>query len=187
MTLPAFLEPLEQLMRQQEEAAAALTESFLRTDSILGLIINIGLMALLPALAEELTFRGLLVAPFINHQSSIAQRAINHQSSIPIWAAAILFSAIHFQFYGFIPRMLLGALFGYVLLWSGSLWLPVLMHFTNNCVAVLLYYFAYAQGTDLNEIDAFGTGATLWVGLLSLVLLVPTIYYLRLILLARRS
>lgn len=182
MNLPAFLEPLEQLMKQQEEAAAALTESFLQVHTIGGLIINIALMALLPAMAEELTFRGLLVTPFLP-QPTIGKQ----KTQIAIWAAAIIFSAIHFQFYGFVPRMLLGALFGYALLWSDSLWIPIMMHFTNNCIAVLLYYYMYAQGIDPETIDAFGTGSTLWVGLLSLALLVPTIYFLRLILLARRS
>lgn len=162
ISLPAFLEPLEAIMKQQEEAAAALTESFLQTRSIGGLIINIALMALLPALSEELTFRGLLV-----------------RDRTAVWVAAIIFSAIHFQFYGFIPRMLLGALFGYVLLWTGSLWIPVLMHFTNNCVAVLLYYIAYARGENMDALDAFGTADTLWVGILSLILLVPAIYLLR--------
>lgn len=162
ISLPAFLEPLEAIMKQQEEAAAALTESFLQTRSIGGLIINIALMALLPALSEELTFRGLLV-----------------RDRTAVWVAAIIFSAIHFQFYGFIPRMLLGALFGYVLLWTGSLWIPILMHFTNNCVAVLLYYIAYARGENMDALDAFGTADTLWVGILSLILLVPAIYLLR--------
>lgn len=174
ISLPAFLAPLEAIMQQQEEAAAALTESFLRTRTAGGLIINIALMALLPALSEELTFRGLLVAPFLA-QSKIT----NQKSHIAIWAAAIIFSAIHFQFYGFIPRMLLGALFGYVLLWTGSLWIPMLMHFTNNCVAVFLYYIAYARGENVDALDAFGTADTLWVGILSLILLVPAIYLLR--------
>lgn len=164
MTLPDFLAPLEAFMKQQEEAAAALTEQFVKADNIGILLINIALMALLPAIAEELTFRGLLVSPF--------------KTQTAIWCSAILFSAIHFQFYGFVPRMLLGALFGYALCWSGSIWAPMLMHFVNNCSAVLLYYIAYARGWDTEAMDAFGTGSTLWVGILSLLAIGPMVYLL---------
>lgn len=58
-----------------------------------------------------------------------------------IWISAILFSALHMQFYGFVPRVLLGALFGYLLVWSGSMWLPVIAHFCNNAIAVIILYF----------------------------------------------
>ena len=54
-----------------------------------------------------------------------------------IWTAAILFSAFHLQFYGFFPRMLLGAYFGYLLYWSHSIWLPIFAHFINNAIAVI--------------------------------------------------
>lgn len=174
LTLPDFLAPLETVMRRMEETAESLMALFLKTDSPWDLVINIALMALLPAVAEELTFRGLLVAPFLP-QSSIK----TYQSKIAIWAAAVIFSAIHFQFYGFVPRMLLGALFGYVLLWSQSLFVPMVMHFTNNCIAVLLYYIAYARGLNPSDLDALGTGDTLWVGILSLLLLIPAIITLR--------
>ncbi len=169
MSLPAFLEPLEQLMRQQEEAAALLTERFLKVNTIGGLLVNLGLMALLPAMAEELTFRGLLVSPF----------RVDGRTAVPhawIWSSAIIFSAIHFQFYGFVPRMLLGALFGYALCWSGSLWLPMIMHGINNGVAVLLYYIAYTREMDVDSLDAIGTADTLWLGILSLVLVIPAVY-----------
>lgn len=170
MTLPSFLEPLEALMKQQEEAALALTESFLKTNTFMGLLVNLALMAVLPAFAEEMTFRGMLVSPFL---------ASAHHRSLAIWVSAILFSAVHFQFYGFVPRMLLGALFGYTLLWSTTLYLPILMHFVNNACAVLLYYFAYARGINPDDLDAIGTKDTLWLGILSLVLSVGTIYALR--------
>ncbi|MBQ2608512.1 MAG: CPBP family intramembrane metalloprotease, partial [Paludibacteraceae bacterium] len=120
VTLPDFLRPLEAWMQDREQDAQVLTERFLQVDSFGGLITIIGLMALLPAIGEELTFRGLLQGLFSPKYKTAA-----------IWIAAAIFSFIHFQFYGFVPRMLMGALFGYMLVWTGSLWVPILMHFTN--------------------------------------------------------
>lgn len=161
MTLPACLAGLEAQMKQMEEAAAELTEAFLQSGS---LIINIGLMAVLPAFSEELTFRGTLM------------RSHRHWC---IWLVAILFSAIHLQFYGFVPRMLLGAWFGYMVAWTGSLWVPMLMHATNNCMAVLTYHYAYTHGIDIDSMDTIGVGDTLWLGITSLILTAIGIYVIR--------
>ena len=91
-----------------------------------------------------------------------------------IWVTAILFSAIHMQFLGFIPRMLMGALFGYMFVWTGTLWIPILMHFTNNAFAISAYYLmANSQeqiANSTNIADTLGTGDTLWMGILSLIL-----------------
>lgn len=161
MVLPECLAGWEAHMKAMEEQAAAVTEAFLRTDSLWGLMINIGLMAILPAFAEELTFRGTLM-----------------RSNRPwcIWLVAILFSAIHLQFYGFVPRMLLGAWFGYMLVWSGSLWLPILMHLTNNTLAVLTYDYAFRHELDLDSMETLGTGDTLWLGIASILLTILSIY-----------
>ncbi len=173
MTLPSFLEPLEQWMKIQEETAQALTEQFLNVTTFDALIINLLLMALLPALAEELTFRGLLQRLLT---SDAVKQRIPH---VAIWCSAIIFSAIHFQFYGFIPRMLMGALFGYAFVWTGSLWIPILMHFTNNALAVVLYFIACCSGWDIQQIDAIGTNDTLWLGVVSMVLTIGGIYAFR--------
>ncbi len=182
LTLPEFLRPLEQLMQQQEEAAAGLTERFIRADNLGILIINIILMAVLPAFSEEICFRGILMNLFIQRkdkeqkiQNTPHSQRITH---LAIWATAIIFSFIHFQFYGFIPRMLMGALFGYLLLWSGSLWLPMIAHFTNNAMAVIIYNIYYSQGIDPTIADTFGTGDTLWAGIISIILLTGCIYLL---------
>lgn len=86
-----------------------------------------------------------------------------------IWTTAAVFSAIHMQFYGFVPRMLLGALFGYMLSWSNGIWLPVVAHFVNNAIAIVFYYFRY-NGYSLPDFDTIGTGKTIWLGFVSLVL-----------------
>ena len=163
--LPESLDFIEQIFKQQEETAAALTERFLLADNIWQLLVNICLLALLPALAEELTFRGTLQQLLSESRNSLAVR---HTA---IWISAFIFSAIHIQFYGFIPRMLMGALFGYMFVWTGSLWVPILMHFTNNVVAVVAYYLFDEIGENgTNYADTFGAGTTWWIGVLSLIL-----------------
>ena len=170
MSLPAFLEPLEQWMKTSEESAKVLTEQFMQATTFGGLIINLLLMAVLPALGEELTFRGVLMNFF-----EVKGKRVH----LAIWCTAILFSAIHLQFYGFVPRMLMGALFGYMLVWTGSLWIPILMHFTNNAAAVLLYFVSLRAGWDMEKMDAIGTNDTLWLGVVSMVITIAGIYAFR--------
>ncbi len=174
-TLPDSLAALETLMRQQEEAAALLTERFLIADNIGILLINLTLMALLPAISEELCFRAIVIKLFSGTKSN-NQPLTAH---LAIWASAIIFSFIHFQFYGFIPRMLMGAFFGYLLLWTGSLWVPILAHFTNNAMAVLFSYISQHTPLSSASIDTFGTNQTLWVGILSSVLFLITLFLFR--------
>ena len=158
--LPESLNAIELKMKQMEEAAAALTERFLQADNSGILLLNIALMALLPALSEELSFRGTLQQVLAESQESRVK------SHIAIWVTAFIFSAIHMQFYGFIPRMLMGAMFGYIFVWTGCLWVPILMHFVNNGLAVLTFYF-FGQNSSA---DTIGTGATWWLGVISLMI-----------------
>ena len=165
--LPKSLEFIEQILKSQEEAAAALTERFLQADNIGGLLINIGLMALLPALSEELSFRGTLQQIIYKEQSGKVQSTKVH---LAIWITAFIFSAIHMQFYGFVPRMLLGAMFGYVFVWSGSLWVPITMHFVNNGLAVLVYYLMGQSENTKNIADTLGAGDTWYLGVVSILI-----------------
>ena len=171
IALPAFLEPLEAWMKTQEETAKNLTDQFMHVTTFGGLIINLLLMAVLPAISEELTFRGVLMNLF-----KVKGESVPH---LAIWCSAILFSAIHLQFYGFVPRMLMGALFGYMLVWTGSLWTPILMHFTNNAMAVILYFVSLRAGWDIEMMDAIGTNDTLWLGVVSMVITIVGIYAFR--------
>ena len=155
--LPESLGFIEQILKEQEEAAAALTERFLQADTIGVLLLNIGLMALLPALAEEVSFRGTMQQLFGNKH-------------LTVWVTAFIFSAIHLQFYGFIPRMLMGVMFGYLFIWTGSLWIPITMHFVNNGCAVLVYYLYGGEGDTTNFADTIGAGETWWIGVISIVI-----------------
>ena len=168
MVLPEWMSGIEQWMRMQEDAAAQLTEQFLRVDTVGGLLVNIGLMALLPAVGEELTFRGVVQGMFTRNKH------------VAIWATAAIFSFVHMQFYGFLPRMLLGAMFGYMLWWTGSLWVPMLMHFVNNCAAVVVAYLAYNHLEEgrAEMLDTIGTEDTILLGVFSIcIVLIMMVMY----------
>jgi len=145
MQFPEWLSGLEGWMQEKESSAQEITEAFLRMDSLGSLFFNIFMIGLLPAIGEELIFRGIL-------QRIFAEWTKNIHWGIAI--AAILFSAMHMQFYGFLPRMILGVLLGYLFYWSGSIWIPMIGHFVNNTTAILLYYF-YADDMT-KEIENFG-------------------------------
>ena len=96
---------------------------------------------------------------------------------VAVWVSAFVFSAIHMQFYGFIPRMLLGGLYGYLLFWSGSLWLPVIAHFVNNGLAVLVYYMRF-NGTEMPDPDTLGLGEQWWLAVLSALCVSALLFFL---------
>ena len=129
LSLPEWAAPVEAWMRQQEDTMQHFTELLIYGGGFSPLLSNLIVVALTAAVTEEFLFRGAL-------QRIIGQWTANPH--VVIWIAAIIFSAFHLQFYGFIPRMLLGAYFGYLLLWSRSIWLPVCAHFFNNALSVIV-------------------------------------------------
>jgi len=147
--------PAPAWMHQSEKDAAEVTKIFLQMDGINDLLINLFMIALIPAIGEELLFRGLFQPLF---------HKLTNNPHLGIWLSAILFSALHMQFLGFFPRMFMGAAFGYLLLWSGSLWLPMIGHFVNNAGAVLIAYLIQKNGIS-QEVETVGAGdgGTLYV------------------------
>ncbi len=131
LSLPESLSYIEKAMKAAEQDAEKLTLAFLKADKLGTLFINLFVIAVIPAIGEELLFRGVF-------QKIITDWTRN--AHIGIWLAAFMFSAIHFQFYGFVPRMLMGAFFGYLLVWSKNMWLPIAAHFVNNAFAVIAFY-----------------------------------------------
>jgi hypothetical protein len=131
LSFPESLKSIEQWMSQKEENANQIMVEFLKADNISALLLNLFMIAVLPAVGEELLFRGVL-------QRLIGKWLKNKH--VGIFLAAVLFSAMHLQFYGFLPRLALGILFGYLFLWSGTLWLPIMAHFINNATAVIAFY-----------------------------------------------
>ncbi len=149
MKFPEYLSGLEQKFKDWEEMAKVATEKFMKVESISGLLFNVFMIAILPALGEELMFRGVIQRIFTNWTKNY------HWG---IWITAFLFSAMHLQFYGFLPRMALGAMFGYLLVWSGTMWVPILAHFVNNTMGVLGYYLI-DKGDISKDVEEWGTGS----------------------------
>lgn len=168
LVLPDFFSSAELWMKASEKQIAEITAKMLNVHTFPELLFNILLIAIIPAMGEEMFFRATIQKIFTEWRKAVWG----------IWIAAFVFSAIHLQFYGFVPRMLLGAFFGYLYAWSGSLWLPVVAHFVNNAIAVVFYYLKY-NGVNLPDIDRVGTGDTLWMGVLSGVMVVVGVVVLK--------
>lgn len=154
--LPEALSEIEKMMQSSEVQIAEITEKMLNVSTLGALLFNVFLVAVVPALGEELFFRGTIQQLLSDWKGAL----------FAIWITAFVFSAIHMQFYGFLPRMLLGAFLGYLLLWSGSLWLPIIAHFVNNSVAVVFYYLKF-NGVKVIDVETIGTDDTLWLGIVS--------------------
>ena len=166
MNLGATFESLEAMLKQMEEAAGDLTERMLQVDSIWGLLGNLLVIALIPAVGEELTFRGVV-------QQALTKRCKNVH--VAVFLSAFIFSFIHFQFYGFLPRMFLGFILGYLFYYSGSIWTSILMHFVNNGAAVVVAYLDY-KGLANVDWEHFGSTTNSVVLIASLVLTVGLIF-----------
>ena len=139
LTLPRQLADVESWMRNSERAAEAVTQKLLQGKDWLGFISNILLIGAFTAISEEFFFRGVL------------QRELElwtKNGHVAVWLSAIIFSAIHLQFYGFFSRLILGALLGYLYFYTRNLWIPVVAHFFNNVFIVILYFVADSKVID---------------------------------------
>lgn len=132
--LPESLSSIENWMRELESGAEKSLSLLFVDKTINSLIFNILILAVIAGLAEELFFRGCL--------QQIIQKIVNNKHAA-IWITAVIFSAIHFQFYGFVSRVLLGALLGYLFVWSGRIWVPVIVHTVHNGINVILTHIYY--------------------------------------------
>jgi len=142
--LPASMKVIEDMMKASEETAAKITSLFLLMPTTSDFLFSLLVVGITPAIAEEFLFRGVLQQLFREWFGNI---------HVAIWTTAILFSAIHFQFYGFFPRIALGALLGYLFYWSGSLWVPIIGHAVNNGGQVFLSYL-HQHGKIAFDIEA---------------------------------
>lgn len=166
MKLPASLAKLEEIIKAAEEQAQQMTEQMLAVTTFGGLVANLIVIALIAAVGEELTFRGVI-------QQFLTKICKN--AHIAIILSAAIFSAIHFQFYGFLPRMVLGIFLGYFFYMTKSLWTSILMHFANNALAIIAYYL-YHKGIIETDID--NIGATRWyITIMSVMMCVALIIY----------
>lgn len=169
LQLPEMFSSVEEWMRQSEEKARKITVELLGETSLSGLSINMLMIAIIPAFGEELFFRGVLQQLF---------EKLFKNSHIAIIVTAFLFSALHMQFFGFIPRFLLGALFGYLFLWSKSMWIPIFAHFVNNGTAVVFSFLAASNTIAIKEEEIGDFNNTTGMIVFSLLLSVSILYYL---------
>lgn len=144
MVLPEYLRGVQDWMRESEDRAQKLVTVLLKMDTIWGVIANVIAIGLFTAIVEELMFRGCVQTIFIKWTGNV---------HVAVWITAILFSAFHMEFFGFLPRVLLGVLFGYFAAWSGSVWPAVLAHFINNALAVIVTYLYQHKTIKINPDD----------------------------------
>ncbi len=150
ISLPPSMHGVEQWMRASEDAALAVTGQLLGSASLATMLGMVAVVGFLAALSEEMFFRGALLGMSLD---------CGVRAHAAVWIVAFVFSAFHMQFYGFFPRLLLGAWLGYLLLWSRSLWLPVIAHTINNAVVVVFTYLANVHLVQGNSLDTFGVPA----------------------------
>lgn len=165
--LPAGYEELETWMRSSEDNMARLTKFLLHFETPMDFLTALAVIAGMAAIGEELFFRGVL-------QNLLERYVVNVH--VAVWLSAAIFSFIHFQFYGFLPRMLLGAFFGYLYIWFRNIWLPILAHFFNNAWTLTLSYLHQEKLIDLDP-EQVGDVIPWWSAAISLMFL---IYYIRL-------
>jgi len=164
LQLPASLKGLEEWMENAEKSTGELTKFLTTFKNPAQFVLALLVVAVLAGVSEELLFRGVL--------QNLALKAFkNHHAAI--WFAAFWFSFIHFQFYGFIPRMLLGAMFGYLYYWTQNLWLSMFAHFVNNGFTLLMAYLYQMKvtNTDIEQTKTVPVGMALISGLFTVILL----------------
>lgn len=146
MKLPEFLSSFEDWCRNMENLAEEQTKGLLNTTSLFPTIMNILIIGVMTGIGEEFFFRGAF-------QKMLIWCRINPH--VAIWTAAVVFSALHFQIFGFIPRVLLGAFFGYLYWWSGNIWINSIAHALNN-ILVIISTWCINKGLLSEDFDTFG-------------------------------
>ena len=163
--LPASLSSIEQTLRGWEEANANVSRQLLDANGIMEVISGILVVGILAGLSEEMFFRGALQRIFADSGMGI---------TFAIWGAAFIFSTFHFQFFGFFPRWIMGVFFGYLLVWTGSLWVAVFAHVLNNSIVVVSEAFASQTGF----MESIGTGVGSFPVIMPLSSAIITIVFL---------
>ena len=163
---PESMTDFERLLQDMQERATEIMERFVNVTSIGGLILNLFMIAGLAALGEELLFRSII-------QTSLIKVCKN--AHIGIIIASAIFSIIHMEFYGLLPRFVLGMLLGYMYYYSRSIWIPIAMHFANNGTIVFLYYLNNI-GTINIDVESFGK-TNIFVLILSIIAMIALFWF----------
>jgi len=148
IAFPTSFAGLENSFRLAEARAENATRFLLNITSLSGLMVNLLVIAVVAAIAEELIFRGIIQKLLFEQSKNI---------HLAIWLTALVFSLFHLQFFAIIPRIVLGAALGYTFYWSKSIWVPIFFHFINNASIVFASYLYQKKliATDPNEITFF--------------------------------
>ncbi|MEY2829696.1 MAG: hypothetical protein RIQ33_1554 [Bacteroidota bacterium] len=144
---------MNKIVHDLEHQNAEITKAFLSSTTIAGLLFNLLVVAIVPGIVEEIFFRGVL-------QKLLHEGFRNKHAAIII--SAILFSAMHMEFLGFIPRFLMGLMLGYLFDWSKNIWVNIAAHALNNGISVIAY-FMFVKGytsTDIDNMDHYGIAPT---------------------------
>lgn len=145
-SFPESLKGLEAVLKGMEDKLAETTKFFTNFTSFWQFLLAFLVIAVIAGIGEELIFRGLIMRKLLLGTGN---------PHIAIWVSAFIFAAIHFQFYGILPRMMLGVLFGYFYLWTGNIRVPIFAHIFNNGLAVTIMYLHNIGivKTDLESMD----------------------------------
>ena len=166
--LPDSMQGFENWARRNEDMAMEVTKFLTVFDTPAEFIVGLLVIAVFAGIGEELVFRGLLQPALYRLTKNI---------HVAIWVSAILFSTLHMQFFGFVPRVLLGALFGYLYYWSGNLAVPMFAHFVNNALSVIAMY---ALQKGVIDMDVDSTEAHSWPIVITFTLCaVALLYYFK--------
>ncbi|SEN22069.1 hypothetical protein SAMN05660816_00475 [Niastella yeongjuensis] len=148
--------PLPEYLTKMEGETTKQVTAILKVRSVWDIVVNVFIIALLPAVGEELFFRGAL------------QRVVIHLTRNPwvgIILTAVLFSALHLQFSGFLPRMFLGIVLGAFYWFSGSIYTSMIAHFANNAVQVIAASYApeyINKNPQTPVLAAVASGIVVW-------------------------
>ena len=168
IVFPEAMKGIESTFKEWRESSERLIEKLLVDNSLSGIISNVFIIAVLAAFVEEVFFRGCL--------QQIVQRIVNNKH-IAVWVTAIIFSAVHLDFYGFLPRVLLGAMLGYLFVWSRNLWIPIIVHFVNNLLSIIVQQIYYGN-RELGKPESFNMQDDLVYLGLSLIFTTLIVYVL---------
>jgi membrane protease YdiL (CAAX protease family) len=145
LKLPESLAEIEKALRSMEDTLAVTSRFLTEFDGLGQLMLGIVVVAIIPGIGEELVFRGLVQ----NHVFRLSKNI-----HVAIWVSALLFGLFHLQFYGLVPRMLLGALFGYLYFFSGNIIYPMVAHFFNNGFTLVMLYLYNSGSVEYNIEEA---------------------------------
>lgn len=170
LQLPSSMAAFEEWMKSAEANASEMTQKLIGIDSVGSIIMSVLIIGVLAGFSEEIFFRGGL-------QRLLSTAGMNLH--VAVWLSAFIFSAVHMQFYGFVPRMLLGAMFGYMAAWSGCLWLAVIAHVTNNTLVIIAQTVSDSGGFDINRVGTADTSLSVVMAIISLVATLAIMYAFR--------